>query len=95
MISIESVDTTVVIGKDRVKRPLVLKTPVLISAMSYGATSREFKLACAKAANLAGTASNTGEGGMVTTQKGDSIEWTEYEYTKPGGYLVVQFASGR
>ena len=91
----ESVDTTVVIGKGRVKKPLVLKTPVLIGAMSYGATSREFKLACAKAANITGTASNTGEGGMVTTRKGDSIEWTEYEYTKPGGYLIVQFASGR
>jgi len=62
----EKVDTTVIRGKGRVKRPLELKTPVMIGAMSYGATSREFKLACAKAANMTGTATNTGEGGMVT-----------------------------
>jgi len=92
----EKVDTTVVIGKGMVKKPLVLKTPVMIGAMSYGATSREFKLACAKAANEVGTASNTGEGGMVTEKTEDGgIRWLEYEYTKPNGYLMVQFASGR
>ncbi|HID72502.1 TPA: FMN-binding glutamate synthase family protein, partial [Candidatus Micrarchaeota archaeon] len=92
----EKVDTTVVIGKGRVKRPMVLKTPVMIAAMSYGATSREFKLACAKAAELTGTASNSGEGGMVVTERDDgTVEYTEYAFTKPGGYLVVQFASGR
>ncbi len=92
----ESVDTTVVIGKGMVKRPLRLSTPIMIGAMSYGATSREFKLACAKAANMVGTASNSGEGGQVMEKLSDgSIKWLEYEYTKPNGYLVVQFASGR
>jgi len=92
----EKVDTTVVIGGGMVKKPLKLHTPVLIAAMSYGATSREFKLACAKAANMTGTATNTGEGGMVLTVKDNGeIEYTEYEYTKPNGYLMVQFASGR
>ena len=92
----ETVDTSVVIGKGRVKRPLVLRTPVIIAAMSYGATSREFKLACAKAANMLGTASNTGEGGMVIDKEPDgTIRWTEYEHAKPNGYLFVQFASGR
>lgn len=92
----ETVDTTVIIGKGRVKKPLILKTPILIAAMSYGATSKEFKLACAKAANLTGIASNTGEGGMVIEKLSDgSIRWLEYEYVKPNGYLIVQFASGR
>ena len=63
--------------------------------MSYGQTSREFKLACAKAANMAGTASNTGEGGSVVTVRGGEVEYTEYLLTKPNGYLIAQFASGR
>jgi len=91
----EGVDTTVTIGEGRVERPVELKTPVMIGAVSYGAASREFKLACARAANIVGTASNTGEGGMVTTETEHGLEYTEYLYTKPNGYLVVQFASGR
>lgn len=92
----EKADVTVSIGKGMVEKPVFLNTPIMIGAMSYGATSREFKLACAKAANETGTASNTGEGGMMTTRLPDgTVEWTEYEYTKPNGYLVVQFASGR
>jgi len=92
----EKVDTTVIIGKGMVKKPLKLATPVLIGAMSYGATSREFKLACAKAANMVGTATNSGEGGQVMEKQPDgSIKWLEFEYSKPNGYLVVQFASGR
>lgn len=92
----EKVDTKITIGKGRVKKPLELKTPVMIGAMSYGATSREFKLACAKAANITETATNTGEGGMVTEKKSDGgIRWIEYEYSKPNGYLLTQFASGR
>ncbi|RLF22239.1 MAG: FMN-binding glutamate synthase family protein [Thermoprotei archaeon] len=92
----ERVDTSVVIGKGMVKRPLRLSTPIMIGAMSYGATSREFKLACAKAVNIVGTATNTGEGGQVVEKQSDgSIRWLEFEYTKPNGYLIVQFASGR
>ncbi len=92
----ERVDTSVVIGRGMVKRPLRLSTPIMIGAMSYGATSREFKLACAKAVNIVGTATNTGEGGQVMEKRSDgSIRWLEFEYTKPNGYLIVQFASGR
>lgn len=47
-------------------------------------------------ANISHTASNTGEGEMVLTRKPDgTVEYTEYEYVKPNGYLAVQFASGR
>jgi len=82
----EACDVTVVIGEGRVSKPLRLQTPIMIAAMSFGATSREFKLACAKAANLVGTAHNSGEGGAIPE---------EYEYVKPNGYYIVQFASGR
>ena len=44
-----------VIGK-KAKRPMVLETPVYISHMSFGALSKEIKIALAKGAAAAGTA---------------------------------------
>lgn len=56
------VDLGVVIGP-KAKRPLRIETPVLIAGMSYGgALQPGLKVALARAANNAGTASNTGEG---------------------------------
>jgi len=53
--------TDVVIGP-RAGRPLALKIPILVSGMAFGgAITEEVKLAWAKGANLAGTATNTGE----------------------------------
>ena len=37
----------------------------MIAAMSFGALSKEAKIALAMGASLAGTATNTGEGGML------------------------------
>lgn len=55
------IETTVVIGA-RAERPLNLDIPIAITAMSYGgALSIQAKVAMAKGANLAGTATNTGE----------------------------------
>ena len=55
------VDLGVVIGP-KAKRPLRIETPLLIAGMSYGgALQPELKVALAKAANNAGTATNTGE----------------------------------
>ncbi len=31
----------------------------------------------------------------MVKQSDGSIKWLEFEYTKPNGYLVVQFTSGR
>lgn len=82
----EECDISVTIGEGRASRPLRLRIPIMIAAMSYGAVSKETKTACALAANLCGTATNTGEGGTFPG---------EYESTKPNGYLVAQWASGR
>lgn len=82
----EECDISVTIGEGRVSEPLKLRIPILIGAMSYGAVSQETKTACALAASLCGTATNTGEGGTFAG---------EYESTKPNGYLVAQWASGR
>ncbi len=55
------VDLSVVIGP-KAKHPLRVETPLLIAGMSYGgALSRDLKVALARAANQAGTATNTGE----------------------------------
>lgn len=53
-----------VIGK-RARHPLVLDIPFYVSHMSYGAISKEAKVALAKGSALVGTAMCSGEGGML------------------------------
>ena len=57
-------DTRTVIGP-RAKQPLVLENPVYISHMSFGALSREAKIALAKGSAMAGSAMCSGEGGIL------------------------------
>ncbi|MHB9146181.1 MAG: FMN-binding glutamate synthase family protein [Symbiobacteriia bacterium] len=55
------VDTRVVIGP-QAHKPLIIDIPIMIAAMSFGgALSSKAKVALAKAATRAGTATNTGE----------------------------------
>ncbi|MDD2972066.1 MAG: glutamate synthase-related protein [Lachnospiraceae bacterium] len=58
------VNTTTVIGK-HAKRPMILENPVYISHMSFGALSRETKLALSRGAAMAKTAMCSGEGGIL------------------------------
>ena len=58
------VDTGLVIGP-RARQPLALDIPLLVSDMSYGALSRNAKMALAKGADLADTAICSGEGGIL------------------------------
>ena len=58
------VDTRTVIGP-HAKKPLILENPVYISHMSFGALSREAKIALAKGSALAGSAMCSGEGGIL------------------------------
>lgn len=60
----EEVDARVVIGK-HAKQPMVLESPVYISHMSFGALSREAKLALAKGSAAVKTAMCSGEGGIL------------------------------
>lgn len=53
-----------VIGK-RARKPLVLDLPFYVSHMSFGAISKEAKVALAKGSALVGTAMCSGEGGML------------------------------
>lgn len=62
----EDVDVNMktVIGKNA-KRPLELSIPFYVSHMSFGAISREAKIALAKGSTLVDTAMCSGEGGML------------------------------
>jgi glutamate synthase domain-containing protein 2 len=62
---------------------LVLETPVLFSAMSFGSISLNACRALAEAATIAGTYYNTGEGGLAREL---------YEFA---AHTIVQVASGR
>ncbi len=64
----DKVDTKVVIGP-RAQKPLVLDMPVFVSDMSFGALSREAKIALAKGAEMAGTGIASGEGGMLPEEQ--------------------------
>ena len=56
----DAVDTTTVIGK-HARKPMVLESPIYISHMSFGALSREVKIALAKGSAMAKTACAAGK----------------------------------
>lgn len=65
------VSTKVVIGS-HCKRPLTLELPVFVSDMSFGALSRQSKLALARGAELAGTGICSGEGGSLDAERAEN-----------------------
>src|ERR687892_212436 len=58
-----------------VKKPLELDIPIYITGMSFGALSLEAKMALAKGASMAGTATCSGEGGMTPPERDLSTKW--------------------
>jgi glutamate synthase domain-containing protein 2 len=64
----EVVSTKVIIGP-KAKKPLELDIPLLVSDMSFGALSREAKIALSKGAEMAGTGICSGEGGMLPQEQ--------------------------
>lgn len=64
-----SINTSVTIGR-RARKPLSLSIPIMIAAMSYGgALSKSAKIALARAATRVGTATNTGEAGLLEEER--------------------------
>jgi len=70
----EPVDTSVIIGP-RAKKPLELKIPVLVSDMSFGALSKEAKIALSMGAEKAGTGICSGEGGMLPDEQANNSRY--------------------
>lgn len=75
-----------VIGK-HAKKPMVLDMPVYISHMSFGALSRDTKIAMAKGSAAVGTAMCSGEGGILPEEKEVAYKYI-FEYV-PNQYSVT------
>lgn len=80
------VDTSVVIGK-HAKKPLILENPVYISHMSFGALSRETKIALARGSAMAHAAMCSGEGGILPEEMAAAGQYI-FEYV-PNLYSVT------
>jgi glutamate synthase domain-containing protein 2 len=70
----ESVSCKTIIGKTA-KQPLELDIPFYVSHMSFGALSREAKIALARGSRLAGTAICSGEGGMLPAERDEAAKY--------------------
>lgn len=75
-----------VIGK-HARQPMVLDIPFYISHMSFGALSKETKIALAKGSAAAGTAMCSGEGGILPQEKEAAYKYI-FEYV-PNLYSVT------
>lgn len=81
------VNTKVVIGP-KAKHPLVIETPVYITHMSFGALSREAKIALSKGSAAVKTAMCSGEGGILPESMENAHKYI-FEYV-PNQYSVTE-----
>lgn len=82
----DPVTTMTVIGKNA-KKPMILDMPVYISHMSFGALSREIKVALSRGAAAAKTAMCSGEGGILPEEREAAYKYI-FEYI-PNKYSVT------
>ena len=82
----EPVRTETVIGPGA-EQPLVIDTPIYVSHMSFGALSREIKIALARGSAAVGTAICSGEGGILSDEL-ESAHRFIFEYV-PNQYSVT------
>ena len=88
-----TIGTQTVIGP-HAKKPLAIDIPVLITGMSYGGSlSLQMKIALAKGAGAAGTATNTGES-AVTDEEREAAKFLIGQYHR-GGWLSGPEQLGR
>ena len=71
----EKCDTKTVLGARFAKKPIELDIPIYITGMSFGALSLEAKMSLARGASMAGTATCSGEGGMIPPERDYSTKW--------------------
>lgn len=80
------VNTTTIIGKNA-KKPMVIENPVYISHMSFGALSKETKVALSRGSAMAKTAMCSGEGGILPEEAAAAYKYI-FEYV-PNLYSVT------
>jgi len=83
----EKVNTKTIIGP-RAKVPLVIETPIYVTHMSFGALSREAKIALAKGSATAKTAMCSGEGGILPDSLNNAYKYI-FEYV-PNQYSATE-----
>jgi glutamate synthase domain-containing protein 2 len=76
----EEVDSAVIIGPSA-RRPLRVTSPILISGMSFGATSRNVHYIISRVAAMLGIAFNTGEGGVLPEVINTAASWCICQYS--------------
>ena len=86
MLDHDPVETRTVIGK-HARKPMVLESPIYISHMSFGALSREAKIALSRGSAMAKTAMCSGEGGILPEEKAAAYKYI-FEYI-PNKYSVT------
>ena len=82
----EPVRTETILGPDA-RQPLVIDTPIYVSHMSFGALSREIKIALAKGSAAVGSAICSGEGGILDDELQSAHKFI-FEYV-PNQYSVT------
>lgn len=80
------VNTQTVIGRNA-KKPLVIESPIYITHMSFGALSRETKIALAKGSAAIKTAQCSGEGGILAEEMENAYKYI-FEYV-PNKYSAT------
>ncbi len=94
----DPVSTETVIGKGA-KHPIRIGLPLYVSHMSFGALSREAKIALAKGSAMAGTLICSGEGGMLGDERDNAKKyilemasgyfgWTDEAISKSDGVEI-------
>jgi len=81
----EPVNTRTTIGP-RAAKPLVIETPIFVTHMSFGALSKEMKIALAKGSAAVKTAIGSGEGGILEECRANAYKYI-FEYI-PNRYSV-------
>ncbi len=74
----ERCETRTALGTRHAKKPIELAIPITIAGMSYGALSRNAKVALGRAASRVGTSTTTGDGGMLADER-EASEILVYE----------------
>ena len=83
----DPVSTRTVIGP-RAEQPMVLESPIYITHMSFGALSKEAKIALAKGSAAVKTAMCSGEGGILPESLSNAHKYV-FEYV-PNKYSVTE-----
>lgn len=80
----ESCETKTILGRRTATKPLEIETPIMIAGMSYGALSKEAKIALAKATAVTGIVISNGEGGLLPEER-------QYSYRQSVQILPSRF----